>query len=66
VGFLVALVHALADPGHDRGCQIKSRVQHFFRDPFFPGVRQALIYSRLAVAHDGDGNTNQFFFSVSQ
>jgi hypothetical protein len=65
-GFLIALIHALADSGHDSRGKIKGRIQHFFWDSYFPGVRQALIDSRLAVTNDGNGDADQFFLSFCQ
>ncbi len=65
-GFLVALIHALTDSGHDSGREIERRIQHFFRDSFFPGVRQALVYSRLTVSDDGDSDADQFLLPFGQ
>ena len=62
----VALVHALADSGHDGGGDIERGVEHIFCDSCFPGGRQAVVHSRLAVAHDGDGDTDEGLFAVGE
>jgi len=59
-------VHALADPRHHGGGKVKDRIQYFFRNSFFPGVRQALIHSGLTISHDGNRDADQFFFTFSQ
>ena len=59
-------MHALADSRHDRGGEIKGRSQHVFRDPLFPGVRQALIHSGLTISYNSDRDADQFFFTFSQ
>ena len=65
-GFLITLVHALADSRHYGSGKVKDRIQNFFRDSFFPGVRQALVHSGLAISHDGDRNADQPFFAFRQ
>jgi hypothetical protein len=59
-------VHALADSRHNSGSQIKGGIQYRFRNSFFPGVRQALIHSRLAVSDNSNRYSNQFFLSIGQ
>jgi hypothetical protein len=51
-------VHTLADSRHDGGGEVKNRIQYGIGYSIFPGVRQALIHSELAIAYNGDGNTD--------
>jgi hypothetical protein len=54
----------LADARHNRRREIKRRIQNLFRNPFFPSVRQASVYSRLAVANNGNCNADKDFFPL--
>ena len=65
-GNFIPLVHALSDTGHHCGGKIKGCIQYRFRNPIFPGVRQASIDSRLAVSNDGDGNADQLLFPLRE
>ena len=64
--FFITLVHALPDSGHDGCGEIEGRIQHLFWDSSFPGVRQALVDSRLAVANDGNGDAEQLLLPIRQ
>ena len=65
-GILVAPVHALSDSGHHRGGEIERGVQHLFWDIGFPGGRQAVVHSGLAVSDAGDRDADEFFLAVGQ
>jgi drug/metabolite transporter (DMT)-like permease len=60
------LVNALPNSGHDSRGQVKCGVQNFLFDSRFPGVRQAAVHSRLAVAHNGNSKPHQFFLAISE
>lgn len=60
----MALIHALDNPTHDSGYKIESCVEYLFGNSRFPGVRQAAVHSRLAIADDGDRKPDKRFFPV--